>query len=489
MYPATENALPTPLGSIDALLDDGDTSARPYKVFIGHNLGNRSFLITIPMHEFFKMSDVANDRATHGEVTQRKLDPKHALNLGIYMLKGLVNTAIMKRQIDKKPVPDAWVEIVERLGTQPYMAIQPIVANIRTCQPGGSSIPGEKMLVGVETAAFKVYLSQKDVLWVIDGQHRRKGMEIVFEFLDVVRTNHRYPKKPRLFVPAEWVDLSTDELALWEEAFSLARSFCRIAVEVHLGLNPDQERQLFHDLNRLGKKVDTGLAMQFDRANPINQFISDELLQDITDWEVVEKDILDWEGDTGAIPRKDLVAVNALLFLNKTNIAGATPPQVDEKLKTARELWEAIRDIPHVGKAGAKDKTVAAQPVVLKALAKLTYDFAFGAKKAPDLLKKLIDGINNDIDFSHTNPMWAFYELTDAERKAAGLLGLVEYLRAEDGSNRDIGKRDAKGRMRFGAKHNDIYPILGDMIRWRLKLPNRHEAAKAVAEEKLADLT
>ena len=28
--------------------------------------------------------------------------------------------------------------------------------------------------------------------------------------------------------------------------------------------------------------------------------------------------------------------------------------------------------------------------------------------------------------------------------------------------------------MRFGAKHNDIYPIIGDMIRWKLKLPNRY---------------
>jgi hypothetical protein len=28
--------------------------------------------------------------------------------------------------------------------------------------------------------------------------------------------------------------------------------------------------------------------------------------------------------------------------------------------------------------------------------------------------------------------------------------------------------------MRFGAKHNDIYPILGDMIRWKIGLPNRH---------------
>lgn len=487
MYPATETALPTPLGTLDELLDEGDTSARPYKVFIGHNLGNRTFLVTIPMHEFYRMSDVANDRTKHGEVTQRKLDLKHATNLALYMLKGLVNAAIIKRQIDKKPVPEVWSQIVERLGRQPYLSLQPIVANIRTTQQGGSNIPGEKMLVGVETAAFKVYLSQKDVLWVIDGQHRRKGMEIVFEFLESVRTNHRYPKKPRLYVPAEWEELTPDELALWDEVFTVARSFCRIAVEVHLGLDPDQERQLFHDLNRLGKKVDTGLALQFDRSNPVNQFIADELLHDITDWEVVEKDIVEWEADDGAMPRKDLVSVNALLFLNKTNIAGATPPQVDEKLETARRFWETVRDIPHLGKQGAKDKTVAAQPVVLKALAKLTYDFGFSAKKDAALLDKLLDGISNEIDFSHTNPMWSYYELTPEEREERGVQGLAEYLPSDaEGVNRDIGKRDAKGRMRFGAKHNDIFPIIGDMIRWRLKLPKR--AQKQSADEMLKEL-
>lgn len=483
MFPANDTGLPTPLGTLEELLDEGDSSARPYKVFTGHNLGSRTFLVTIPMHEFYRMSDVANDQTKHGEITQRRLDPKHAMNLGLYMLKGLVNAAIVKRQIDKKPIPDVWGQIAERLGRQPYLSLQPIVANIRTCQPDGKNLPAERMLAGAETAAFKVFLSQKDVLWVIDGQHRRKGMEIVFEFLDFVRANSRYPKKPRLFTPAEWMDLTGDELGLWEEVFTVARSFCRIAVEVHLGLNPDQERQLFHDLNRLGKKVDTGLALQFDRSNPVNQFITDELLHDITDWDVVEKDIVDWESDDGAIPRKDLVSVNALLFLNKTNIAGAAPPQVDEKLGVARRFWETVRDIPHVGKPGAKDRSVAAQPVVLKALAKLSYDFGFGGKRDAELLDKLLDGVTNEIDFSHTNPMWAYYELTPKEREERGLQGLSEYLPAdEEGFNRDIGKKDSKGRMRFGAKHNDIFPIIADMIRWRLKLPNRRDSAKSATQ-------
>jgi hypothetical protein len=29
--------------------------------------------------------------------------------------------------------------------------------------------------------------------------------------------------------------------------------------------------------------------------------------------------------------------------------------------------------------------------------------------------------------------------------------------------------------MRFGAKYNDIFPILGDMIRWKVELSNRHQ--------------
>ena len=42
----------------------------------------------------------------------------------------------------------------------------------------------------------------------------------------------------------------------------------------------------------------------------------------------------------------------------------------------------------------------------------------------------------------------------------------------------DIGKFQG-GFMRFGAKHNDIYPILGDMLRWSLGLANRHKRVQA----------
>lgn len=86
----------------------------------------------------------------------------------------------------------------------------------------------------------------------------------------------------------------------------------------------------------------------------------------------------------------------------------------------------------------------------------------------------MLDGLT-DVDFSHNNPMWNYYEMTEVERLEAGLAGLADYLPADNGSaNRDIGSKQG-AYMRFGAKHNDIFPILADMIRWSLSLPSRRE--------------
>ena len=65
--------------------------------------------------------------------------------------------------------------------------------------------------------------------------------------------------------------------------------------------------------------------------------------------------------------------------------------------------------------------------------------------------------------------------MNEGERLANGLKGLSEFLPIEDGSaNRDIGLFQGNF-MRFGAKHNDIFPILADMLRWSTGLPSRRE--------------
>jgi hypothetical protein len=475
METSTDN-LPKPMTTLDDLLEEGDTSEKGYKVFVGNNLGYRVYLMQVPMHEFFEMSEVANDAARDGEgLAQRKLDPAHAQKLAIYILKGLVVGAIQRRIERKEPESATLETIYQRLGRQPYLSLQPLVTNIRSCVPFGRNIRAERLTTssGV-TAAFEVFLSQRHVLWVVDGQHRRMGMKMVFDFLDYVRRTGTYQKKGSLYA-ADSLDVSRDEIAAWEEVYSGARTFCKVAIEVHLGLIPEQERQMFHDLNNLGKRVDRSLALTFDNSNPINLFIKN-VLHDTLGVKIIEKEVKDWKDDQGTISWKDVVAVNAILFLNKTNIGGAVPSDVSDKEMIAKQFWEAVSAIPGFGEPLARVRTVAAQPVVLKALAKLTYDFAFSNRRPTDAaahLNTLLSSLS-DIDFSHANPMWRYYVLSEDERHRVGIDGLSRYLPAAEGGNRDVGSYQGDV-MRFGAKHNDIYPIIGDMIRWRLGLPSRHD--------------
>lgn len=477
MYPANAQGNPSPLTSLDDLMEDGGTADKPMKVFIGHNLGFRTFVMYVPMHEFFEMSEVANDPVRDGEaISQRKLDPAHAQKLALYILKGLVTAVITRRTIEKKVVPAAFLEMQANLGKQPYLSIQPLVVNIRECNPSGENLRGIRLITAEhETASFKVFLSQKHVFWVVDGQHRRKGMEMVFQFLDELRTKGSYPKKGSLYQSLSQ-EINAEEMSLWEECFIVARTFCTVAVEVHLGLDIDQERQLFHDLNRLSKKVETSIALSFDNSNPVNLFIKERIINNLG-VKVQERDQADWHADDGSVSRKDLVAINAILFLNKTNIASATPPEVTPKVDVAYRFWEAVTAIPGFGEPQAREKTVAAQPVVLKALAKLVYDFAFSNRRPENseaVLNRLFDGIT-EIDFSHQNKMWQYFDLSDTERVANNFNDLALWVPDDDAAvNRDLGKLQG-GYMRFGAKHNDIYPIIGDMIRWRLDLPMRNK--------------
>lgn len=476
MIPST-NGLPAPLATLDDVLDGGDTSEKPVKVFVGHNLGNRVFLLSVPMHEFFGMSEVANDPTRDGDtVAQRKLDPAHANKLATYILKGLVSAAIDYREGRNQPVPEAMSAILRKMGPQPYLSMQPIVVNIRDCDVRGTDIRGVRLLdkQTEETTGFKVFLSQRHVLWVIDGQHRRKAMQLVFEFLEQIRSSRVYPKKGNLVPFGDGEVLTSEEVKVWEECFERARTFCTVSVEVHLGLKADAERQLFHDLNRLGKKVDTNLALQFDNSNPINLFIKERLMDELG-LGVVENDVKNWSDDDGRIVRKDLVSVNAILLLNRTNINGATPQAIEGRTETAYWFWSAVKDIPGFGEHLSREMTVAAQPVVLKAIAKLVFDFSFSNRRpvdGDDLTERLLSSLD-DIDLSHSNPMWRYYNMTEEEREANGLTGLAAYLPSDETGNRDLGSYQG-GFMRFGAKHNDIYPILGDMIRWKIGLPNRH---------------
>ncbi|MES5059176.1 DNA sulfur modification protein DndB [Bacillus velezensis] len=456
----------------------GNTTDMQLKAFISNNLGEPTLLAKIPMYDFYRMSDVANERSENGEpVAQRKLDIKHATELARYIIKGLIAATIESHIEDDGPLMNTRKELQEVMGKQPYLSLQPMVANLRTAGRRGSNLRANTIELDNEIMGMRVWLGQRDILWIVDGQHRRKAIQMVIEFLEEVRLEQKYPPKKQSLFTHNRNDRAVphDEQEVWMECYELTRGECTVNVEIHLGLDIIEERQLFHDLNNLAKKVEKSLALEFDSSNPVNAFIKDELLENGL-LKLSSKEKVDWENDDGSFTRKDIVAVNAHLILNKSNINSATPAIVKPRLNIAKQFWEVINQIPGFGEKDAKTKTLAAQPVTLKAIAKLTYDFAFGRQSDEQLLSKLLDGIT-DIDFSHDNPMWRYYQLSSEQIEKYGLSGLTDYLPDNSTGNRDIGHYDLdSGWMRFGSKHNDIFPIIGDMIRWKLNLPSRHKA-------------
>jgi hypothetical protein len=460
------------------LLQPGDSTVRPYNVLVGRNLGNMTVTLALPMYQFYGMSAVSNEaglaeREVEGsfEISQRKLDSNHAKKLALYLLRALVESTKRELERSRKSIPQPLLDIQEQLGRQPYFATQPIVANLRNSLPGGAGLPVEAISPGFA----RIFLSDADVLWVIDGQHRRFAMDFLFEFLHSVITTHKYSKRNSLYCPSTHSDATVEELVTWHEIYKTARQGCNVIVDVHLGLTAEQEKQVFHDLNNLSKPVATSLAYQFDNSNAVNLFIKEQLLDEsIISCKVSDRDVTNWHDDDGGIAYKDLVAINARLFLNKTTIAGAAPRDVTTRQQVATRFWQAISKIPHWGDSGARLKTVAAQPVVLKALAKLSYDFAFGRDANVSNLNRLLDSIP-DLNWTHENPCWRYYAVESGDREELAP-GLGSYLPpVGDGANRDIGGWEPDDYLfRFGAKHNDILPIVGDMIRWMAELPNRH---------------
>lgn len=456
MYP-TNDGMPAPLCP-EGYDDDESQTVESLYTLVSHNLGNRTFTMSIPMQKFYSISAVANEQTVGDadEVAQRELDPAHAKKLAVYILKGLVARVINTRLEKNLAVPPEFFAMQAVLGKQPYVSLQPFVANLR----GRKNYPATRMVTTHgETAGFKVCLTQQDILYVVDGQHRREALRMVFEFLEQARMGVR--SKKSLINPADPV--TPEEKVLWETCYKDTRGHVSVQVEVHLGLTVEEERQLFYDLNNLGKKVEKAMALSFDSANPINSFV-----KSLTNIRLSDKDSKSWDDDDGTLLHKDAVAICAHLFLNKTTANGATPKALVDKTHVGVRFWSRIAALPGFGQKSAKKLTVVAQSVFLKALAKLVFDFAFGKQKDPDALDKLLNNLDT-VDFSHNNPLWRAHTLTTAE--LAGFPGLEEY--APNILARDLGTYQG-GVIRYSPKHNDVIPVLGDLIRWKLGLPNRH---------------
>jgi hypothetical protein len=414
-----------------------------------------------------------------GEPSQRPINENHALGLARYIVKGEV--ASLERSFGERneAVPPALKRIADELGRESYYALAPIVANIRPTRHFS-------LQRDVNDSRYHILtMASEELLRVIDGQHRTRARVIVFDWLKSILAHAKYPAGRRLgpavYLPSDGrLDVTGEEMRVWGEIY---RRWLRAGIEIslHIDLDSEQERQLFFVLNKLGLKVDASLAFEFDEGNAVNQYIKNALIDHLK-LKVVAKDRAD--RDEGEIALKDLIAVNAILFLNKTNVRSATPVLVEPREGLATKFWQQVTAIPGFGLSGARKATVAAQPVLLKALAKLVHDFAFGREQNAESLDTLLSAIPQRLDLSHSNPAWRYYSYPSQAERDVRCPGLAAYLPPEGTGNRDLGGYDANHKvMNFGAKHNDIFPLLGDIVRWTLKLPARQHRTAALPTE------
>jgi hypothetical protein len=467
----------TTLGSLGNI---GSTRGDPIPVLIGHNLGHRTLNMTMPIQKFWEISEVANElRITEmgqdsSEVAQRPLDKQHATDIALYLLKGLVTWARQKLEADGEEITEEHMDIITDLGEQPYQAVQAITTNIRNCERGGTDL---RVLPSKDGATTIVYLTNGQILWVVDGQHRREAMNMMFGFLKAVLTTGKYPKKGLFQPTSENSTVSANELRIWALALEGAKSACTVDVTVHLGLKALQEKQLFHDLNNLTKKVEKSIANAFDASNPVNSFVRQVLeAEGLIKAPIAEKDDIHlWDRDNGSISRKDVVMACSLLFAGQTDTKKVQPGSVNHRHDLGRRFWRAISNVPHFGTPGSNKKTVLAQTVVIKALAQLVHTFAASREADSQNLERLLHALDtNKIDFSHQNPMWHIFEVPVEQREAL-CPGITDAITPPAAAlNLTVGNwNEANQIIRFGANSRDIQRHLGDVIRWSLGLPKR----------------
>lgn len=457
---------------LDQLKKTGGRGTVDLPVLAGFNMGNNTLNVTMTMATFREVALVANEAriVSMGEgldqIAQRQLLPDHAKKLALYILRGLLAGAKARWTAAGKHVPDCLNDILAELGEGPYQALQPFTANIRNIQDEGLEFEDTP-------AGTILHLHKLQKLFVVDGQHRLRGGEMVYEWLNTLLTNAKYPKKG-LWI-GETQEVTAEELEVWTAAMTEFGTAFTVDVTVHLGLNAEQERQLFHDLNVLGKKPSAAQALAFDAANPVSKYVSEHLMPNgfVHDLRVVDaghkKSSTKLEGP--AIYRDDLVNTCAILFRGAFNQSGITPLDVIGNETYADRFWDALAKQPGWGTAGI---SLLAHPTMLKAMAFLVRSFHNGEEarekeeaqtKRDAIIQAIADGV---VDFSHVNPLWRVY-LTKPEEREAKFPGIDDYI-TPDAVRRPYGIWDEDtGRLQLGPNTRDIARYLADLVRYQLR--------------------
>ena len=396
--------------SLDELSMHLDSSKRPFQCLPNKNLGNTTLVATIPTKLFFEMSEVRNGQegvSDNPEIAQRKLDRSHARGFSRYVLQAILKS-LLNRQL--KTTENSWNLNVSRLTTimgmvkeQAYYAMQPVVVNLKC-----DSEP-ETRKIG--PSSIEIMLSERDILWVIDGQHRRMALKYFFDFLSYIRTKKKYPSTNGLIPKLKGKMLEKVDIDIWDAVYQEAVQHSTILAEIHLGLNVEQERQLFHDLNGLGKKMNVKLVQSFDSSNPVLRFVLDHLLKnDFISSRIDEGDGSNENQLKFSLTRKDLLEINSYFFSGKISSAKVDKDSVVNMQSAALNFWSLV--CKRIDANKSSDRLILKEPLFLKGIA-LFFNKELGSGNDDQTFR-----LFEKIDFSSSNEDWKiFYDKTTAPQE------------------------------------------------------------------------
>jgi hypothetical protein len=383
------------------------------KALMACNLGNTTMLLAMPLKDFFLQSVVSNAKSTlkDEEVAQRNLNPSHSKKLAVFLLKGLIQQTQGIRVACGKERSKELDSVLEIIGYQSYTAIQPIVCNIRNIDADLSELKVKEMITSEgDFACVNISLSSKTLLHVIDGQHRREAMQQVLSFLHETQTSRRV-KKTSLVAPYQPEDIVTFADAMFEVS-EVANNKPTVQIECHLGLNIDSERQVFHDLNNLGKNIEQSLVTSYDTSSPVSSLVR----------ELKEKDFC---SVINRISLANAIMITSKLLTNRANSHGIAKSKVEDRKQLAYDFWSTISKVLKESKT---ETNMLNSLGVLKALATLMFKYSFSKSKDVRIKEKLITLIETyDFDLA-TNPVFSIQVLSNDEIKNAGLADIKNRL-------------------------------------------------------------
>lgn len=313
---------------------------------LGLNQGRPTITGRLSLEALVDLSVVHNKRwiADAGEsidlVTQRELKESHVTGLAIFILQGLVDATI--RRVREQPAfPSQTLMALNRIADRLGCGNQ---VDEGKRDAGHYGIPQFTFVLpetedldvtqfrdqNGEMIAARYFLPAGRLFVTADGQHRREAARRVREFLTETIANRRTPKNQK-FYSAEDAPLSADEVDAWVLVQETFRSYSTVSYEVHLNLTVPQARQMFTNFNAKVLPVKPDLNLEFDSANPINQFGKQEVVAQLPKT-ADGKPILDL---------RQVAAINGFLFLGKSSIKQA-PYNVDLLKPKAREFWTTV---------------------------------------------------------------------------------------------------------------------------------------------------